>query len=81
MVSPHKVTLFVGHDPDSDKALKIVNGAGISLHVVDCTGGRCDFEPPLLISPWGVFDGLTSISWFGRLAAEQVASDDPVGGG
>lgn len=63
------VTLYIGHDSDSKEAMKIVEAAGLDLHLVDCTLQHCDFEPPLLISRWGVFDSLHSISWFGEVAA------------
>lgn len=74
------VTLFIGNDPDSDKAKKIVQDSGINLCVVYCGIGQCDFDLPLLVSPWGVFDGINSITWFGRVASEQSKLDDPIAG-
>lgn len=65
------VTLFVGQDSDSEKAVEAVKAAGIAYRVVDCRLTECDFDTPLLISSSGVFDSLTSIVWFGQLAAQE----------
>ena len=71
MAKPQIATLFIGGDSDSDEAKKIVESIDVDLSVVDCKSGYCDFEPPLLISAWGVFDGLRSIKWFGQLTAQD----------
>jgi hypothetical protein len=80
MEKPQSVTLFIGNDPDSKRAVKVVEATGIILHVVDCTLGRCDFEPPLLISAWGVFDSLDSIIRFGQIASETTILDESISG-
>ena len=76
MAKTQSVTLYFGHDSDSTTAVKIMEAAGVDLHLVDCTVEHCDFEPPLLISPWGVFDNLNSIIWFGDVAARFSMVDD-----
>lgn len=76
MEKTQSVTLYIGQDSDSKEAVKIVEAAGVNLHVVDCTFEHCDFEPPLLISSWGVFDSLNSIIWFGAVAAGVSMGDD-----
>ena len=64
------VTLFVGSDAQSNEALKIVKDAGIALHVIDSDLGYRDFDTPLLVSAWGVFDGLKAIAWFTEVASQ-----------
>ena len=76
MEKTQSVTLYIGHGTDSQEAVKIVEAAGVTLRLVDCTHGHCDFDPPLLISPWGVFDSLNSIIWFGKVAAGVSVADD-----
>ena len=72
MERSQNVTLFIGNDPDSGEALKIAQSFPFSLKVVDCKTADCDFETPLLISPWGVFEDLGSIIWFGQVAAQNL---------
>jgi hypothetical protein len=72
MERPQNVTLFIGSDPDSGQALEIVKNFPFGLKVVDCNIVECDFETPLLISSWGVFDDLNSIIWFGQVASQNL---------
>lgn len=65
------VSLFVGNDSESDKAIKAVERTGINLRIFNNSRGHFDFDPPLLISAWGVFEGLNSIVWFAKMASEQ----------
>ena len=58
MAETQVVTLFVGSDPDSNEAVKVIQNMPFDLRVVKCQVGQCDFETPLLISSWGVCDGL-----------------------
>lgn len=69
------VTLIVGSDSDSDEAIRAVEGAGILLHIVNSTLGERDFETPLLVNAWGVFEGLDAIIWFTRVATEHYKMD------
>ena len=75
------VTLFVGKDSDSDEAISVVKKAGIETKIVNGTSETFDFDPPLLISAWGVFDSLKSIRWFTRMATHSSgAGIDAVAG-
>lgn len=75
MTQSKDATLYLGSDSDSQKAQRLVTGAGISLKIIICTAGTCDFEPPMLISSTGVFDGLESITWYlGTLGHGNPAS-------
>jgi len=80
MVTQQVVTLFVGSDPDSDEAMKVAQTMPFELKVIECKVGQCDFDPPMLISSWGVFDGLNSIIWFGQVAAEYSELGGPWAG-
>lgn len=71
MLSSRTATLFIGNDSESNEAVKAVNDAGIKLRIFDRTTGQFEFETPLLITAWGVFDGLSSISWFVKVAKQQ----------
>ena len=55
------VTLFVGKNSDSDEAITIVREAGIETQIVNGTSDNFDFDTPLLISAWGVFDSLMKL--------------------
>ena len=63
-----QVALYVGRDKDSDRASTLVREVGIEPIIVTCAPGACDFQTPLLIAPWGVFEGLNEIAWFANLA-------------
>ena len=71
MTEQQPVTLFVGNDSESNKAIKAVQDAGINSRVFDRAVGQFDFDTPLLISAWGVFEGLNSIIWFTRIALQH----------
>ena len=76
MAETQVVTLFVGSDPDSNEAVKVLQNMPFDLRVIKCQVGQCDFETPLLISSWGVCDGLSSIIWFGRVASQENKPDE-----
>ena len=65
------ITLFVGNDDDSQLARDAVEKSGLELNVFQAKAGELDFETPLLISAWGVFDSLSSIRWFIQMAAHS----------
>ena len=67
-------TLFIGANSESTEAGEIVKTSEINSQVVDGTQGYFDFEPPLLISSWGVFEGLKSIKWFAEVTQSRLAS-------
>ena len=69
--SSKAATLFIGNDSESDDAVKAINDAGLKLRIFDKTNGQFEFDTPLLITAWGVFEGLSSISWFAKVAEQQ----------
>ncbi len=58
------VRLFVGRNRSSKRAMQLLREAGIEVQVIDGSKVDRDFNLPLLISDWGVFDNLESIDWY-----------------
>ena len=67
------VTLFIGEDSDSQQAKKVVEDAGFVMFVIDPRDDETDFETPVLISEWGIFNGLSGITWFIDFARSRYA--------
>lgn len=72
------VTLFVGADSESAEAVRVIQGSGVTTHIVDDTLGGRDFETPLLVTSWGVFEGLNAIVWFTKVAEEDSGTSNVV---
>lgn len=75
------VTLFIGSDAESDEAKRVLKDAGIELYIVDGMLGERDFQLPLLLTAWGVFEDLQSIIWFTEVAKQRQLEGRPEAAG
>ena len=74
MGDPQQVMLFIDGETESQRALEVIRDVGIVPQIVKVTDQDADVAAPLLISGWGVSEGIESIIWFAKMITWREAN-------